>query len=55
MKKLVLDRIIDDRLNSRDQKDRFYDKIILATYICDFGNVVLNSVKTKQIILHNLG
>ena len=26
---------------------RLYEKLYLATYICDFGNVVINSVRSK--------
>ena len=44
IKKNVLDKY-EERGTSRDGKERLYDKIILATYICDFGNVVLNSVR----------
>ena len=34
---------------------RIYDKIVVSTLICDFGNVVVNSVKKKTIKLFNTG
>ncbi|CAD8206755.1 unnamed protein product [Paramecium octaurelia] len=54
IKRTVLDKQ-DERTHSRDQKEKFYDNVILATYICDFGNVVLNSIRQKTITINNPG
>ena len=32
---------------------RFHDKIFLSTYVCDFGNIVINSNKKKQFKISN--
>jgi len=32
-----------------------YDNIYLVTYVCDFGNVVINSVRNKTIKILNPG
>ena len=37
------------------QSLRIYDKIVVSTLICDFGNVVVNSVKKKTVKLFNTG
>lgn len=44
-----------ETLSQTTKENRIYDKIFLATYICDFGNVVINSVKSKIIKIHNPG
>ncbi len=32
-----------------------YEGITLSSYVCDFGNVVINSLKTKTIKIINAG
>lgn len=46
-----------EQLHQREMRHevRLYEKIYLASYLCDFGNVVINSVKTKQIKIVNNG
>ena len=34
---------------------KLYDKIFITTYICDFGNVVINSIRKKTIKINNVG
>ena len=34
---------------------KLYDKIYITTYICDFGNVVINSIRKKTIKITNVG
>lgn len=36
-------------------ENRLYENINLSTYVCDFGNVVMNSVKVRTIIFTNIG
>ena len=33
---------------------KFYEKIPLATYICDFGNIVAGSSRKKMIKITNV-
>lgn len=32
---------------------RYFDKIVLATFICDFGNIVINQTKKKTFKVTN--
>lgn len=41
--------------STEKQATRIYDKIVVSTLICDFGNVVVNSVKKKTLKLFNTG
>lgn len=42
-------------MSSDKQAFRIYDKIIVSTLYCDFGNVVINSLKKKVIKITNTG
>jgi hydrocephalus-inducing protein len=34
---------------------KLYEKIFLATYVVDFGNVVINSIRNQPIKIFNCG
>lgn len=36
-------------------ENKLYEKIVLTSFVCDFGNVVINSVKLKSIKIVNVG